>query len=153
MKAEVNNLLTSRDARSWTHAKLLINVSRRKAPVCKLRLAFEFGLFYVRISVTVYASLRGRVWRAVYDLYYLHFFAQVIVKLSLVSPVTQAQAQTTYADAVTCCLLASFVLTIGTNDQTATESAYVACAYACVTSENQALARRMNDYFKKKFFS
>ena len=74
------------------------------------------------------------------------------MKLSLVSPATQAQAQTTYAGAVTCYLLASFVLTIGTNDQSATESAYVACAYACVTSENQALARRMNDDLKKFFF-
>ena len=33
----------------------------------------------------------------------------------------------------------SFVLTIGTKDQEATESAYVTCAHACVTSENQAL--------------
>ena len=33
----------------------------------------------------------------------------------------------------------SFVLTKGTDDEDATEFAYVACAHACVASENQAL--------------
>ena len=36
-------------------------------------------------------------------------------------------------------LLVSFVLTKGTDDEHATEFAYVACAYACVASENQAI--------------
>ena len=35
----------------------------------------------------------------------------------------------------------SFVLTKGTDDEYASEFAYVACAYACVASENQALER------------
>ena len=33
----------------------------------------------------------------------------------------------------------SFVLTKGTDDEYAVEIAYVACAYACVASENKAL--------------
>ena len=36
-------------------------------------------------------------------------------------------------------LLVSFVLTKGTDDEYATEFAYVACAYPCVASENQAI--------------
>ena len=33
----------------------------------------------------------------------------------------------------------SFVLTKGIDDEDATEFAYVACAYACIANENQAL--------------
>ena len=51
---------------------------------------------------------------------------------------TQAQAQGTYADAVTCLLVLPFVSTKAANDQHVTASAYVPCAYACVASENQA---------------
>ena len=36
-------------------------------------------------------------------------------------------------------LLVSVVLTKGTDDEYAVEFAYVACAYACVASENQAI--------------
>ena len=36
----------------------------------------------------------------------------------------------------------SFVLTKGADDEDATEFAYVACAYACVATENQALSTR-----------
>ena len=36
----------------------------------------------------------------------------------------------------------SFVLTKGTNDEDATEFAYVAFVYACVATENQALSTR-----------
>ena len=36
----------------------------------------------------------------------------------------------------------SFVLTKGIDDEDATEFAYVACAYACVARENQALGNQ-----------
>ena len=52
--------------------------------------------------------------------------------------------QATYAGALTCRWLVSFVLTKGPDDEDATEFAYVACAYACVASKNQALT--VNDF-------
>ena len=55
---------------------------------------------------------------------------------------TQAQAQATYADAVTCLSPAAFVPTKGTNDQHVTASAYVDCAYACVIKPGSQLRRK-----------
>ena len=48
----------------------------------------------------------------------------------------------------------SFALTKGVDDEDATEFAYVACAYACVASESQALnAMHVNGLQGEYFFN
>ena len=80
----------SRNARIWMHAcSILINLrkcpakSKRKPPRCNFRGSVcDCVVFYVRIRVAVYVSLRRRVRRTLNDLSCPYFLPEVTVRFT-----------------------------------------------------------------------